>query len=199
MNYRNILLSVILAIVLPAQAQEGNEALYSESGDSKPTPHTISFNVGPAWITSKVYTPYDTYTWRGGFELGVEYSCVFSKGYGFGLSYLHNITSYPEAKARINFMGPSFVYAGLISRKWRGIIEIGLGYSTFSDGYSTESGLGVKYSTGMEYMLSDNIGISAKLRNLTVYMGGKDEGYGDDDEAKGVARLAFQFGVNFHF
>lgn len=199
MNYRKILLSAILAFALSAQAQKDNDALYSEPGISKPTPHTISFDVGPAWITSKMYTPSGTYSWRGGFELGVEYSCVFSRGYGFGISYLQNSTSYPEGKARVNFMGPSFVYAGFLSRKWRGIAEIGMGYSSFYNGYSTESGFGVKYSTGMEYMLSDNIGISAKLRSLTVYIGGKNEDYGDSDERNGVARLAFQLGVNFHF
>ena len=136
-------------------------------------------------------------------ELGVEYSCVFKKGYGFGFSVLHNTTKYPDVKATQIFVGPSFVYAGNFSRKWRGTTEIGLGYSTFFNEHDTEVGVGFKYSAGLEYMLSDKFGISAKLREITVFLGEKEDDpwwYGNNkDEINGVARLAFQIGACFHF
>ena len=101
------------------------------------------------------------------------------------------------------FVGPSFVYAGNFSRKWRGMTEIGLGYSTFFDEHDTEVGIGFKYSAGLEYMLSDKFGISAKLRDITVYLGEKEDDYGwygkNKDEINGVVRLAFQLGACFHF
>jgi hypothetical protein len=202
MNYRKFMLAAMLAITSSAQAQEGDVTRYTDT-DTPKTTHTISFDVGPSWITSKIYTPSGTYKWRTGLELGVEYNCVFKKGYGFGFSFLHNTTSYPDAKATQIFVGPSFVYAGDFSKKWRGITEIGLGYSTFNDEHDTEVGLGVKYSIGLEYKLSDKFGISAKLRDVTVYLGDKEDDYGwngrNKDEVNGVVRLAFQLGAYFHF
>lgn len=203
MNHRKIFLSVMLAVALSVQAQEGDITHSIGAEKNKSVTHSISIDVGPSWVTSKVYTPSGTYKRRCGMELGLEYNCVFKKGYGFGFSFLHNTTSYPDVKSTQAFVGPSFVYAGYFSKKWRGITEIGLGYSTFSDGSDTEKGLGVKYSVGVEYMLSDKFGISAKMRDITVYLGGKDE---DDwwsgrnkNEVNGVARLALQLGACLHF
>ena len=200
MNYRSFLFLSILTITLSAQAQEDNDGRNTQAAKPKSTTETISFDVGPAWITSKMYTPSGEYTWKRGLEVGFEFSRVYSKGYGFGFSVLHNSTSYPEGKVRLSYVGPSFVYAGFLSNKWRGMAEIGLGYSIFHDeGSGNESGLGIKYSTGLEYMLSKDIGISVKLRSVTVYFGGKQKDFGgDDDETNGVARLALQIGACFH-
>lgn len=202
MNHRMILLSAMLTIALSVQAQRGDDARYTDAEETKSITHTISFDVGPAWVTSKIYAPSGTYKWRTGLELGLEYNAVFKKGYGFGVSVLHNSTSYPDGKVKQLFVGPSFVYAGNFSNKWRGITEIGLGYSSFSDEYVTHVGIGFKYSVGLEYMLSDKFGISAKLRDITVYMGKKDGENGwrsNKDEVNGVARLAIQLGACYHF
>ncbi len=200
MNHKMILLSAMLTIALSAQAQ--GAARYTDVKETKSITHTISFDVGPAWVTSKIYAPSGTYKWRTGLELGLEYNGVFKKGYGFGVSVLHNSTSYPDGKIKQLFVGPSFVYAGNFSNKWRGITEIGLGYATFSDEYDSQGGIGFKYSVGVEYMLSNKFGISAKLRDITVYLGKKDGDNGwrsNKDEVNGVARLAVQLGACFHF
>ena len=201
MNYRSFLFLSILAFTLSAQAQEDNDGRNTQAAKPKSTTETISFDVGPAWITSKMYTPSGEYTWKRGLEVGFEFSRVYSKGYGFGISILHNSTSYPEGKVRLSYVGPSFVYAGFLSDKWRGMAEIGLGFSIFHDeGSGNESGLGIKYSTGLEYMLSKDFGISAKLRSVTVYFGGKQKDFGgDDDEINGVARVALLLGACFRF
>ena len=74
-----LLLTGLLAVALSVQAQENSEDVsYSETKSSKTAFHTLTFDVGPAWITSKMYTPSGKYTWRTGLELGAEYSCVFS-------------------------------------------------------------------------------------------------------------------------
>ena len=200
MDYRKILLAAIQAIALSAQAQVDDATQNTYAEKSKSGIQTLSFDLGPAWVTSKMYTSRGTYTWRKGFEIGTDYSCVYSRGYGFGFSFLYNTTNYPDGKAKQLFVGPSFVYAGNFSRKWRGMAEIGLGVGYFSADFTSEMGLGVKYSTGVEYMLSDKFGINVKLRSITVYFGGKENfDSGDDDEVNGVARLAFQLGACFHF
>ena len=121
MDYRKILLAAMLAITSSAHAQVDDATLNTDAGKTKSATHTLSLDMGPAWVTSKVYTSEGTYKWRTGLELGVEYSCVFKKGYGFGFSVLHNTTKYPDVKATQIFVGPSFVYAGNFSRKWRGM------------------------------------------------------------------------------
>ena len=204
MNYRKFLSAAVLAIASSAtQAQVEDAIRNADAEDRKSTTHTLSLNMGPAWVTSKMYTPRGTYKWRTGLELGVEYNCVFKKGYGFGFSFLHNTTNYPDGNTTQNYVGPSFVYAGNFSRKWRGMTEVGVGYSTFNNGYTTSAGFGSKYSVGLEYMLSDKIGINAKLTGITTFLDEKEDDYGgygkNEDEISGVVRLAFQLGTCFHF
>ena len=201
MNYRSILFLSILTFALSVQAQEGDNTRSTNTVKPKTSTQTLSFDVGPAWITSRMYTPGGDYTWTNGIEIGLDYSCVFSKGYGFGFSILHNSTSYPKAKVKLEYAGPSFVYAGFLSSRWRGMAEIGMGLSLYHDqGFSNETGLGLKYSTSLEYLLTKDIGINMKLQSVTVYFGGKQKHYGgDDDEVNGVARVAFQLGACFHF
>lgn len=195
-----LLLTGLLAVALSVQAQENSgDVSYSETKSSNTAFHTLTFDVGPAWITSKMYTPSGKYTWRTGLELGAEYSCVFSKGYGFGITYLRNHTNYPDANVDLNYIGPSFVYAGNFSEKWRAMAEIGLGYGNINDGSGWQSGFGTKYTAGVEYMLSDKLGVCAKLRNMAVYFGKQDSDYpGDDDDLNGISRLALQLGLCIH-
>ena len=183
MNYRKFLSAAVLAIASSAtQAQVEDAIRNADAEDRKSTTHTLSLNMGPAWITSKMYTPRGTYKWRTGLEL---------------------TTNYPDGNTTQNYVGPSFVYAGNFSRKWRGMTEVGVGYSTFNDGYDTSAGFGSKYSVGLEYMLSDKIGINAKLTGITTFLDEKEDDYGgygkNEDEISGVVRLAFQLGTCFHF
>ena len=43
----------------------------------KKTDHVFSVNAGPAWVTSKVYTPRGRFSWRTGLELVADYNCIF--------------------------------------------------------------------------------------------------------------------------
>ena len=186
-------------------AKNATTVTKKSSSAKKPT-HTLSVNAGPAWITSKVYVPtsygkYEKKSWQTGLELGAEYNCVFSSGYGFGINYSHNHTSYGKGiDMDLNYIGPSFVMAGKFTPKWRGKLDVGFGYGNMSTGDESEGGLAFKASTGVEYLVSKNIGIGAELMTISTWFGKQDDGYpGDDYDTNGIARIGLNVGMRIYF
>jgi hypothetical protein len=175
------------------------------SSSNKPT-HTLAVNFGPAWITSKMYVPvsygrYEEKSRKTGTELTAEYNCVFSSCYGFGITYSHNHTGYGNGvDVDLNYIGPSFVMAGNLSPKWRGKLDVGLGYGNMKTGGESEGGLAFKAATGVEYLVSKNFGIGAELMTISTYFGKQEDNYpGDKDDTNGIARLGLNVGMRFYF
>ena len=172
---------------------------------AKKATHTLSLNAGPAWITSKVYVPsgysYKEKSWKTGLEMTAEYNCVFSSGFGFGITYARNHTSYGNGyDMNLNYIGPSFVMAGNLTPKWRGKLDVGIGYANMETDGETEGGLGVKSAAGMEYLLSKNIGIGAELMSVSTWFGEREGDYpGDDDDLNGITRIGVTVGMRIYF
>lgn len=197
-----VLFSSLMVVTLTTYAQVNNESLsYSTASTSKTNVQTLSFAMGPSWITSKIYSPYgQKYSSRTGLEIGAEYTCVYSRGYGFGFTFMHNRTSYPMCAVRLNYIGPSFVYAGHFSEKWRGKVAIGLGYSSFDDEYDKQAGFGTLYQIGVEHQLTKHFGIGVTLQNIALYLGKNDDDYpGNSDDMKGVSRIGLYFNALYYF
>ena len=197
-----VFLSSFIVVSLTIHGQENNEAVVNTSDNAKKSHvQTLTFEMGPSWVTSKMYFPNGKkYTWRTGLEIGAEYTCVFSKGYGFGITFMHNRTDYPMDAVKLNFIGPSFVYAGNFSEKWRGKVSFGVGFSNFADEYEKQSGVGTRYAAGVEHVVTKHFGIGATLQTMTLYLGKNDDNYpGDSDDYKGVSRFGVNLTAHYYF
>lgn len=163
--------------------------------------HVFALNAGPAWITSKVYTPDGSYRWRTGLEMVADYNCIFKQGMGFGITVAHNSTSYPRSGSMKQlYAGASFVYSGRWGDKWRAKADAGLGYANCGDDYSTQGGLGIKAAYGIEYMMSPNVGLGLEMTSFSSYFGKHEDNHypGDRNDTNGVARVGLTVGLRFY-
>ena len=165
------------------------------TAESRPS-HSLSFGYGPAWITSTVMTDFDAYKWRCGQEYSIEYGCVFRKGFGFGLSFLRNRTSYPlSGSMKQTYIGPTFIYERIFWERWKFRGDISLGYTSYKDDANKDEGFGGKMAVSMEYMLSDKLSVGIRLMEGSVLF--------DDDpyeyETDGIDRLGVMAGLTIIF
>ena len=104
--YRTIFTAACMFFCVLVNAQELNDIVVDEPANEVQEQvqtgprHSISLGMGRTSIISKVMTYRGEYSHRGGTEYSVEYGCVFRKGFGFGLSFTHNKTSYPSDKMK---------------------------------------------------------------------------------------------------
>jgi len=197
---KRVLFSILSFItVLSINAQEAVDSVadntitvVQEKDDIWPR-HYISAGVGPAWITSEVRTDFGKYTWKNGWEYSVEYSCVFRKGFGVGLSFMHNSTSIPFlGDMKQTYIGPTFIYENIFGERWKFRTDLSLGYTHFKDNYEEEDGFGDKASVSMEYMFSDIISMGVRMVSGGVFFGDEDPYY----DSKGITRFAIMAGIS---
>lgn len=214
MNMKHIktalsLLACWFCIGMQAQKTTTSENVFSSADPfeqespqkSTKASHTLSASVAPGWITSKVATPYDEYSWRLGMGYELGYRCLFHNGYGFGLNYAHSSTHYPGGyQLGLNYAGASFVYGGHISSQWIATFEIGLGYANYTDGGTkVKDGLGSKYGIGIEYQLSNILGIGIGLTHYVQTFSKDNNGYYDSDKyVNGFKRFGLNAGIKIY-
>ena len=209
---RKIILTIALGTwMLSASPQEVSESTTSQSvasllneqpeKEKKKSVQSLTIGGGPAWITSKIYTPRDVYSMRTGMEIMAEYDCVYSRGLGFGVTIAYNHTDYPDdCKLGQLFLGPSLVYAGYIGQKCWAKVDVGLGYVRCDDGFEKQSGLGIKSSLAFTYMVSPKFGVGLHLLSFTSTFGEQSANYpGSEDDVNGIARLGVSVGLRFHY
>lgn len=191
----------VLLLVLLASATGIRAGLIDgPAGSQKKITHTLAVSAGPAWITSKVYTSHEWYSWRTGMELTGEYNCVFSGGTGFGITYTSNITSYPNAgDLKQYYVGPSLVYAGFFGSHWHAKVDVGIGYTNCSDELSSEGGVGLKSGLSIEYLPCRNVGIGLEMISVSSYLGNRsDFAPRNTNERNGIARIGLTLGLRVH-
>ena len=209
---RMILTIALGTWMLNASSQEISENTSSQSiasllneqpeKEKRKSVQSLTIGCGPAWISSKVYTPRDVYTMRTGIEMMAEYECVYSRGLGFGVMIAYNHTNYPDdCKIAQLFLGPSLVYAGYIGKRCWAKVDVGLGYATCDDdGYSIQSGVGFKSGLAFTYMISPKLGVGVHLLSLTSSFGEQSNNYpGSEDDVNGIARFGVSVGLRFQY
>ena len=163
-------------------------------------------SAGPTWMTSEVETSKGVYKNKSGFELGIDYEHLWRWGFGLGLNYSYFATSFDEGfSIRMHYIGPSLVYSIMWGQKIRYEIGIGMGYAYYKESgntlyryTATESQLGMLGQIGMEYKLSNHVGLGLQVNASTIKMD-KPEGYDmDKNEFYGIKRLATLLGLRFY-
>ena len=204
-----ILLSVLTWQVTQAQdfysdsvEVSGNPLGFETQRKEKSVEHTLMANYSPGWITSKVITPYDEYSWQGGHGFEMGYRCLFSSGFGFGLNYAHSHTDFPHGyDLGLNYAGASLIYGGRVAQQWILFTEIGLGYANYTDaGRKMQDGLGTKYGVGLEYVLGTAMGVGLNLSyQASTFSKDKNNGYYDSDKYRnGFNRLSINVGFRLY-
>lgn len=209
---RKMILTIALGTwMLNAYPQEVSESTSSQSiasllndqpeKEKKKSVQSLTIGGGPAWISSKVYTPRDVYTSRSGIEMMAEYDCVFSRGLGFGAMIAYNHTSYPDdCKLGQLFLGPSLVYAGYIGMRCWAKVDVGLGYTNCDEGFSIQSGVGIKSSLAFTYMILPKFGVGVHLLSFSSFLGNRSAKYpGSEDDVNGIARFGVSVGLRFQY
>ena len=197
---------LVFSIALHAQEQGGNSTV-DNSVKNRTDIGSLSVEMGPSWINSKIYTSDGDFKGQIGLELGVEYAGIKVGGFGYGISFYHNRTNIHGSKVSLNFIGPSVVYAHLFHQKWLGKISLGLGVGT-AHGKDNRSyvigsekmqfGLGTRLAVGMVFLASDHIGLGVNLHDMAIFLRKKD-GSSDSNEINGISRIGGTIAFHYFF
>ena len=195
-SFKYLLMTSILLSSLTASAQ-----LTTEAPVRRNTSHTILLNGGLGCITSKLYTVAGEKSWLTGLDMSAEYTCVFGSGYGFGVVAERSSTDYGGDYVNQNYFGPEFVMAGDLSRKWCGRVSFGGGYATCYDNYTedTDKGFGLRAGVGIDYKLTNWLGVGAELSDYLIFFGSQDNfNWNKGNGIDGIQRFSLTLGLRVY-
>lgn len=165
----------------------------------------IKAGVGPMWTTSKLY-----YTESGkyvsnfhGTGFGLSFSHLVGGWYGYGVDFYGSYTSLIatdwEYETTQLYFGPGFVCGGMLADKLRIESSIGLGLAIHNgDGDDTKAGFGLRFSLGLEVMLSKNVGIGIEGMSHRLMYSKPNNFNIDDDEFYGFQQIGFLVGLRYY-
>ena len=168
---------------------------------------SVKAGIGPMWTTSKLYIENDKDyesdvrgTGIGVSATSIRWGCV-----GFGVDFYashtsinHTFKSYGYDK-KYSFtqlyIGPSFVCGGVLFSRLRGETSFGLGLAAYSEKGNADAGLGIRVSLGLEFMITQKIGIGIEgVSQKHIFK--KPKGYNvSNDEQYGFLQQGLLFGL----
>ena len=172
-------------------------------------PHDVfKVSVGPAMMFSKMYVgvPAVTYNRRWGFDVMGDLQHIWSKGWGIGVNYAFNHTSFGQEGFSLHYVGPSAVYARRLVGGLGFDVSLGLGYGRFVEethyikyrSALARDGFGSMVQAGLEYLITENLGVGIEANLLTVLCKQNDIQL-PNDEQFGVRRFNLLAGLRIYF
>lgn len=180
-----------------AIAMEGS--IEPKKGNRNFTPQTIiEAEIGYGWIFSDLYSPRgDKMSNPGGLEWKLELDHIYGKGVGFGLQY-SGFTNSSYEDMMLSYIAPQFVGRMQI-RNWALKAGIGIGLGVYKDNEITCCGFGSNCSLGVEYMLTEKIGLGVTFNTLGIRLPKQDNSFLDEDQINGIQRINILGGFRFYF
>lgn len=166
----------------------------------------IKLNVGPACITSNVYTTKGKFSNVSAFNAELQYSHNWKTGWGCGLYAfqshfkLGESGSYNyEGSANIFFAGPTVSYSYRTTKGWLWNITYGIGYTSMDDG-EAQSGFAMTCKLGVDYMLTKHIGVGVDAMDYAGFFSEPD-GWKQQhsDERYGFSQMGIVAGLRIYF
>ena len=170
-------------------------------------PHDVlRISAGPAWITSELETPVRTYKSKLGFAASAEYQHFWKYGFGLGINYIYYGTSFDEGfKVNMHYLGPTFNIDLNLGRKWIYDAAFGIGYTYYKESLSAFNGVsesqnrvGVMFRLGIDYKVSEKIGIGFHISSFTMHMKKPEDYDGDKYDFYGIRHLDPLLGIRFY-
>ena len=163
----------------------------------------LRFNVGPSWLTSKYQIGNHLYNSKCGVDVEVDYNHVWKYGFGIGVNYLHNYTSFDEGLSmHLNYIGPSLVIA-VPFNKSRWDAAIGLGYCNYmekvDDQSYSESRIAPMMRWGWEYRVGKQIALGLQMNMISVKLKKPDGVVLKKNEFYGIRRYGIHIGMRYYF
>ena len=161
-------------------------------------------SVGPTLMTSKYQVDNHIYKSRVGLDILFDYDHVWKSGFGFGINYKHNYTSFDEGiKTRIDYIGPSFVIAPQISKTCRYDVALGFGYGRYKESYGglsyTENRFAAMMRIGLEWRVAHQLALGPQINIFTMSMK-KPEGIElEKNDTYGIQHVGLQVGLRYYF
>jgi hypothetical protein len=184
------------------QASLPDEPEFKNKQDDRPE-NVLRVAVGPSWLVSKFETYRRIYKKKDGLDITADYAHVWKSGFGVGVNYLHNYTSFDEGfDTRVNYVGPcaDFVYD---DGTWRWGAGIGIGYGCYTESAGslshTENNLATLIRLNAEYMASKNFGIGLQANMFTMRMKKPEDFELKENEVSGIQRMGIQLSLNYYF
>lgn len=166
--------------------------------------NVLRISAGPTLMTSKYMVDNHQYRNRVGIDICVDYDHVWKSGFGFGINYLHNYTSFDEGvKSRVNYIGPSAVFAFSRTKNFRCDLAWGIGYCHYSDSYEgysiAQNRVGLMMRVGAEWRVAKHLALGAQINVFSVRLK-KPEGLElEKNEFYGIEHFGLQGGLRYYF
>lgn len=168
--------------------------------------HTIYGNIGYGRIISSVYMAEGaTGNPKNGFFWQLGYDWTAKCGIGAGLMYNGFRSSFDyydvSCSANIMYLAPQMVIKKYYDT-WALEGKIGVGYFRYSESAegvsASTSGFGYNVHAGIEYLVSEHVGIGASLGFITGSLPEQQE-VSEHNKRTGISILDIGAGVRFHF
>ena len=163
---------------------------------------------GLSWITSKIYTDRGPQNLHRGYTLEADYHHFWPVGLGVGLNALYYATTFTGGyKVHMTYIGPSLAYSFKGDTHWRIEAALGVGRSTYTEKLDelkgSESGVGVLAQLGVEYMITDYLGLGFQVNGFTMRMKRPDYSNSpyysmSEKDTYGIRRLECLLGLRFY-
>ncbi len=163
----------------------------------------VRVSMGPSWMYSHYQVGNHLYKSRCGVDFMVDYDHVWRSGFGFGINYLHNYTSFTEGiKTYTNYIGPSFVMATQ-GEKLRYDLAFGVGYCQYKEklgSYSaTKHRVAPFMRIGIDYRLARHWAIGLQMDGISIHMKKPNDVKLEKNEFYGIQRVGLKAGLRYYF
>lgn len=189
------------------KAHEYNKEKLSELVKKHSLPsNVLKVNVGPAWLTSKMYvTSSNYYSNLSALNVELQYSHLWKSGWGCGFTAFQShfdigdSDSYDRrGSANIFYVGPTLTYAYRTDKGWLWTMNYGLGYTSF-DADDVYSGFGMTFNVGVDYMLTKHLGVGIELNEYAGFFKEPEGWQNEHDESYGISQFGLLAGLRWYF